>query len=327
MITLAGQPTVSVPIGSAYADAGATCDDGNGNDISSRLVTTNPVNASVADTYTVTYECSSASGRSAVPATRTVTVSDPPPSVESITRHDPAAATTDSGTLVFGVAFSKDVTGVDAGDFELAPGSPGANHTKHAYSSSPSLHVPYDVYRNDTIAVTDSGTASSVSASVDITHEYIGDLLVQLVAPDGTARTLHDHAGRSVDDITKTYEVDLAGVEISGNWTMRLHDNHDADQGTLNSWNLTLGVDADPEISVTGSGSRYNVTVASPQAGTYNLDIAQENDIADGSGRALSGLAPAGADQSYNGHRHARFQDVHAYQLAVPARAVRRVHD
>ena len=177
--------------------------------------------------------------------------------------------------------------------------APGAGTLRYAYSSSPSLHVPYDVYRNDTIAVTDSGAASSVSVSVDITHGYIADLLVQLVAPDGTARTLHDRAGANGNDIVETYEVDLAGVEISGTWTIRLHDNYNGDEGTLNSWNLTLGVDVDQVTSVAGSGSRYNVTVASPQPGTYNLDIAQDNDIADGSGRALSGLAPAGADQSY----------------------------
>ena len=297
VITLAGSPTVSMLTGSAYADDGATCDDGNGNDISSRLVTANPVNTDVADTYTITYDCTSESGKSAVPVTRTVTVSDPPPSVASITRHDPAVATTDSGTLVFNVTFSKTVTGVDAGDFELAPGSP--NILRYEYSSSPALHVPYDVYRNDTITVTDSGAASSVSVSVDIEHDYIGDLLVQLVAPDGTTRTLHDHTGGSDDDITETYEVDLAGTEIGGDWTISLHDNYDADEGTLNSWNLTLGVDADPNISVTGSGSQYHVTVASPQAGTYNLDVAQDNDIVDGSGSALSGLAPTGDDQSY----------------------------
>ena len=300
VITLAGPPTVHVPIGSAYADAGATCDDGNGNDISSRLVTTNPVNADVADTYTITYDCTSDSGRSAAQVTRTVTVSDPPPSVASITRHDPATATaTDSGTLVFNVTFSEAVTGVDAGDFELAPGSPGADTLRYEYSSSPALYVPYDVYKNDTITVTDSGAASSVSVSVDIEHDYIGDLLVQLVAPDGTARTLHNHTGSNDDDITETYEVDLAGTEINGNWTMRLYDNFNGDEGTLNSWNLTLGVDADPEISVTGSDSQYYVTVASPQAGTYNLDIAQDNDIVDSSGQALSSPAPTGDDQSY----------------------------
>ena len=289
---------MSVPIGSAYADAGATCDDGNGNDISSRLVTTNPVNADAADTYTVTYDCTSDSGRSAAQVTRTVTVSDPPPSVASITRHDPAVATTtDSGTLVFNVTFSKAVAGVDAGDFELDPGSP--NTLSYEYSSSPALYVPYDAYKNDTITVTDSGAASSVSVSVDIGHEHIGDLLVQLVAPDGTARTLHDRAGDGDDDITETYEVDFGGTEIGGTWMLRLHDNFNGDEGTLNSWNLTLGVDIDPNISVTGSGNQYYVTVASPQAGTYNLDIAQGNDIVDGSGRALLGLAPTGDDQSY----------------------------
>ena len=111
---------------------------------------------------------------------------------------------------------------------------------KHTYSSLPALYVPYDAYTTDTIAVSDSGTASSVSVSVDIEHGHIGDLLVQLVAPDGTARTLHDRVGRSAGDIVKTYGVDLGGTTIDGTWVLRLHDNYDGDEGTLNSWTLTI---------------------------------------------------------------------------------------
>ena len=50
---------------------------------------------------------------------------------------------------------------------------------------------------------------------------------------------------------------------------------------------------------LTGSGSRYNVTVIATADGTYNLDIVQNSGIADTAGNPLNGTAPAGADESY----------------------------
>ena len=44
------------------------------------------------------------------------------PAVTSIERSDPAEGSTSETTLVFGVTFGEDVTGVDAGDFALSPG-------------------------------------------------------------------------------------------------------------------------------------------------------------------------------------------------------------
>ena len=299
VITLAGSPVVDVAVGAAYADAGATCLDDTDGDISSRVVVSNPVDTGAAQTYTVTYACMDNSNNSAVPVTRTVIVTDSAPTVASITRYDPAEQTTDSDTLQFNVTFSEAVTGVDAADFELSPGSPGTDFRTYAYSSTPSLHVPYNVSKTDTITVPASATATSVSVSVDITHDYIGDLLVQLVAPDGTARTLHNRTGGSSDDIVKTYAPGFGSVSINGDWQLRIHDDYDGDEGTLNSWTLTLGHGANPITSVSGSGSQYHVTVASAQAGTYNLDVSQDNDIADAASNQLAGRTPTGADESY----------------------------
>ena len=47
------------------------------------------------------------------------------PTVASIVRSDPAEATTSERTLVFGVTFSEDVTGVDLSDFALSSGGTG----------------------------------------------------------------------------------------------------------------------------------------------------------------------------------------------------------
>ena len=63
--------------------------------------------------------------------------------------------------------------------------------------------------------MSDSGTATSVSVAVNVTHTYIGDLKVDLVAPDGTTKTVHDRSGSSTDDIDQTYAPDFGSVNQS----------------------------------------------------------------------------------------------------------------
>ena len=41
-------------------------------------------------------------------------------------------------------------------------------------------------------------------------HTYIGDLVVDLVAPDGSVYNLHNRAGGSADNINPTYTVNLS---------------------------------------------------------------------------------------------------------------------
>ena len=79
-ITLLGSATVTVQQGGNYVDAGATATDNVDGDITDRIVIDNPVDASTAGTYTVTYSVEDTAGNSAV-ATRAVIVeaAQPPP--------------------------------------------------------------------------------------------------------------------------------------------------------------------------------------------------------------------------------------------------------
>src|SRR5207249_2449947 len=74
VITLRGSPSVSVEIGSTYTDAGATASDNVDGNITSKIVTVNPVNTSLVGTYTITYNVSDSSGNAATQVTRTVNV-------------------------------------------------------------------------------------------------------------------------------------------------------------------------------------------------------------------------------------------------------------
>jgi PKD repeat protein len=91
------------------------------------------------------------------------------------------------------------------------------------------------------IAVT--GVAGNAPAAlrvgVNIVHTYIGDLKVDLIAPNGAvAATLHNRTGGSADNIVQTYTVNASAFVANGTWRLRVNDNAGGDVGYINSWSL-----------------------------------------------------------------------------------------
>ena len=76
VITLLGDATVTIEVGSTYTDAGATATDNYDGDITSSIVTVSTVDVTTVGTYTVTYNVTDANGNVAVEVTRTVNVVD-----------------------------------------------------------------------------------------------------------------------------------------------------------------------------------------------------------------------------------------------------------
>ena len=86
-----------------------------------------------------------------------------------------------------------------------------------------------------------SGNApTNASVTVAIVHTYIGDLKVDLVAPDGTLYNIHNHTGSSTDNINKTVNFDLSSEALNGTWKLRVNDNANADVGKIDSWSVTF---------------------------------------------------------------------------------------
>lgn len=79
-----------------------------------------------------------------------------------------------------------------------------------------------------------------VFVSVNITHTYIGDLVVKVTSPSGKVALLHQRAGGSADNIIKTYEVtSILGAETqTGAYKIAVQDLALFDKGTLNSWSI-----------------------------------------------------------------------------------------
>ncbi|MFB7620279.1 S8 family serine peptidase [Kitasatospora sp. NPDC056181] len=87
-----------------------------------------------------------------------------------------------------------------------------------------------------------SGNApATLKVGVDIKHTYRGDLVISLVAPDGTVYLLEDFPnGDSTDNVAKTYTVNAAASAANGTWKLRVKDGAAGDVGTIDAWNLTF---------------------------------------------------------------------------------------
>ncbi|MGI2258832.1 S8 family serine peptidase [Shewanella sp. GXUN23E] len=159
------------------------------------------------------------------------------------------------------------VTGVD-GDFSksksVALNVLPQGLQDYPYQNTDPVSIPDNTPAGiqSTIEVTDDVSVFGVTANVDITHTWIGDLIVALESPQGTEVVLHNRSGGSADDLVETYELSNFNGEMAlGTWTLKVSDNAGADLGTLNSWGLVItGLGDNPGGSAPVAGFSYAVT-------------------------------------------------------------------
>jgi len=84
VITLLGEATIEIEQNAVYQDTGATATDDIDGDITSSVVTVNPVDTTVLSSYTITYNVSDTALNAAVEIMRTVNVVEPAPAEEPV---------------------------------------------------------------------------------------------------------------------------------------------------------------------------------------------------------------------------------------------------
>ena len=121
-------------------------------------------------------------------------------------------------------------------------GGGGTPPTTQTYANEADFAIRDNTTINSPITVSGrTGAApSNASVSVDIAHTYRGDLLVQLVAPDGSLYTISNRAGGSADNLIGTYTINLSSEQLNGTWNLRVNDNAAGDIGTLRRWTITF---------------------------------------------------------------------------------------
>ncbi len=125
------------------------------------------------------------------------------------------------------------------------------------------------------LQIEESFTLADVDVLLDITHTYVGDLDIYLVAPNGTRIELATDVGGTGDDFSGTIfdqqaptsivdtaapftgrfrpegSLDvLAGIDAQGPWVLEITDDSPWDVGTLNRWALALHAGPPQVLSV-----------------------------------------------------------------------------
>lgn len=111
------------------------------------------------------------------------------------------------------------------------------------YTNDTPVAIPDDSPEgiSSVINVQDDLTIFDSETYLNITHSYIGDLVVTLTSPAGTTATLHNQAGGSNDDIDQSFSSSaFNGESTLGDWTLKIVDTYAADTGDLNNWSVSF---------------------------------------------------------------------------------------
>jgi len=80
---------------------------------------------------------------------------------------------------------------------------------------------------------------STLRVGVDIKHTYRGDLVIDLVAPDGSLyRLKNSSSSDSADNVITTYTVNASTEVANGTWRLRVRDVYRADVGFIDKFSL-----------------------------------------------------------------------------------------
>lgn len=86
------------------------------------------------------------------------------------------------------------------------------------------------------VTVNTAGNAGTVTADVNIVHPYVGDLVVDLIGPDGVVYNLQNRVGGSADNIVRSFSVAVGAKPRLGTWKLRVSDRAAQDIGHIESW-------------------------------------------------------------------------------------------
>ncbi|MFC7965308.1 S8 family peptidase [Streptomyces cinereoruber] len=113
----------------------------------------------------------------------------------------------------------------------------------NVFSNATRVAIPDNTTVTSSIAVTGrTGNApATLKVGVDIKHTWRGDLVVDLVAPDGTVRNLKTSSSSdSADNVVTTYTVNASDEVANGTWKLRVRDVASGDTGYIDAWSLTF---------------------------------------------------------------------------------------
>ncbi|MGW1393802.1 M4 family metallopeptidase [Streptomyces nigra] len=112
----------------------------------------------------------------------------------------------------------------------------------YVYSNATRVDIPDNgaaVLSPVTISGREGNASATTAVYVNIVHTYRGDLVVDLVGPNGTVYPLLNRSGGSADNVDQTFTVDASAQPLNGTWALRVQDRANIDVGHIARWTLT----------------------------------------------------------------------------------------
>ncbi|AYV25218.1 M4 family metallopeptidase [Streptomyces goshikiensis] len=155
------------------------------------------------------------------------------------------AGTIAAATELYGAGSAEVKTVTDAwAGVNVGTRSTGTTTPGKVFESTARVAIPDSPGPAVTSSVTVSGVTgnapSALKVGVKITHTYIGDLQIDLVAPNGTSFRLQNSSSDSKADLDKTYTVNAAAAAANGTWKLKVQDKGASDVGTITDFKLTF---------------------------------------------------------------------------------------
>ncbi|WP_448700723.1 M4 family metallopeptidase, partial [Streptomyces avidinii] len=145
------------------------------------------------------------------------------------------ATTAGTSNVTVTVTDSQNQTGTAAFTWTVGTTQPNVfeNTTDYQIADNATVESPLNVTRT-------GNAPSALKVDVNIVHTYVGDLVVDLVAPDGSVYNLRNLTGGSADNIVQSFTVNASSEVANGTWKLRVRDAASLDTGYINSWKLTF---------------------------------------------------------------------------------------
>jgi serine protease len=123
---------------------------------------------------------------------------------------------------------------------KLPPTTTATTAQPTRFTNSANVPIPNPGTAESLITVDLAGSApASLDVAVDIKHTYRGDLVIDLIAPDGNAyRLKNSNSSDSGDDVLANYTVNASSEAAAGVWKLRVRDIFTADVGYIDEWSL-----------------------------------------------------------------------------------------
>ncbi len=129
------------------------------------------------------------------------------------------------------------------GDGGTDPGDGGGTTDGGSFAGHGNMPIPdNDDGGITSVAEVAAGTTGTTTqVALNITHPYVGDLVIALTSPTGQQWILQERTGGNADDINRTFALDPAPEgALEGDWKLGVSDRAGRDTGTLNSWSLNI---------------------------------------------------------------------------------------